>query len=908
MLNGMGSAKPLYPSTNGSDQRNGGPRYASAATNSCPPSHILEKHFSSPNEESHPRFNALNKTRPRSSALLNVNDPMAMHLLVETAIVDSTEYEILSYEEVDELKKEYNFLANRIDASKRKLALESKVRDAALSLSRLYSKKGRQRRSLLGGVSDVTKHTDEELMASNRKCEELSQELWRLNNRAVEIQRRLLQHGAGILGMTHQGGVKNLPKLPPSPNSPSGTFSSVNRRGTMSSMNVEFDDRSFYRTPDKLDEFGFFDQNPPADKSSRFQRGDARPSSPRGSTPSDDPYTARRLEEANRQLRTVLIQLTTNQALPPPGHVPVNGTLNSTRLPEQLALLEQNIKVLQQSNFHPPPSPGTPKPAHDLERTEAILSTLWDMLVMGEEEIRSQRRAKEHDPAANDYPKSEDELGDEEAGEFSISAFSAKVQALYTRATQLYAERSMLRQKVYQQRVHFETETEGLKEQHRARVDNLNEEFSTLGSQLEQFANIVNQRESDIMAASGKIKHLMNELDATHAEVQEKREEARNAREELTAVMEQLDIQRRKDQQRIMEDNAGRGKDSMALEAEKQARVEAEEGFIAQIREREEELTELRIQFDEVREDRDIAKAELGILTRENNERLQRLEGEIAALEEARRNVEEGKGQHLEKETAMREEMAEKEQQMAQMDEEMRGLEGKVAELSTKVALLKAELDSAYGSRQQRAAETAQAQAAAAALEAAGNRPQVVDPGLLQEVEALAMKNHELMVEIAQLKAEKTTPSTDSNLEKRCKLLQSELDGMLADFENLTKQSIEFESERMKLEALVDSLRTKCENLETNLADERVRWLGVRTPNDGKRGGRHAGDIPGENISTTVLRNEFREMTRNMRAEQTKVLRAEHDERRRLEGIVRNLKKEQLQRTGYISASTSSTQ
>ncbi|PUU75014.1 Up-regulated during septation-domain-containing protein [Tuber borchii] len=802
---------------------------------------------------------------------------MAMHLLVETAIVDSTEYEILSYEEVDELKKEYNFLANRIDASKRKLALESKVRDAALSLSRLYSKKGRQRRSLLGGVSDLTKHTDEELMASNRKCEELSQELWRLNNRAVEIQRRLLQHGAGILGMTHQGGIKNLPRLPPSPNSPSGTFSSVNRRGTLSSMNVEFDDRSFYRTPDKLDEFGSYDQSPPADKSSRFQRGDGRPpSSRRGSAPSDDPYTARRLEEANNQLRTVLIRLTSNQGLPSPGHVPVNGTLNGARLSDQLALLEQNVKVLQQSNFHPPPSPGKPKSAHDLERTEAILSTLWDMLVMGEEEIRSQRRTRGHDPIAEEYPESGDEL-DDEAGEFSISAFSAKVQALYTRATQLYTERSMLRQKVYQQRRHFETETEELKEQHHTRVDNLSDELSTLSSQLEQLANIVDQRESDIMTANGKVKNMMNELDATRAQVQEKREEARNAREELTAVMEQLDIQRRKDQQRIMEDNAGRGKDSMALEAEKQARAEAEEGFIAQIRDKEEELTVLQIQFDEVKEDRDITKVELDALTRENDERLQRLQGEIVALKEARRNVEDGKGQYLEKEGVMIKEMAEKEQQMARMDEEMRGLEGKVAELSTEVALLKAELDSAYGSRQQRAAETAQAQAAAAALEAAGKRPQVVDPGLLQELEALAMKNHELMVEIAQLKAEKTTSVADSNLEKRCKLLQNELDGMLADFENLTKQSIEFENERMKLEALVDGLRTKCENLETSLADERVRWLGIRAPNDGKLSGRHTGDIPGENTSTTVLKNEFKKMMRDMRAEQTKALRVCHD-------------------------------
>src|SRR5205807_5962516 len=130
-------------------------------------------------------------------------------------------------------------------------------------------------------------------------------------------------------------------------------------------------------------------------------------------------YTTRRLEEVNNQLRTVLIQLTTNQGLSSSGHVHVNGALSGTRLPNQLTLLEQNIKILQKSNLQPPPSPGKPKSAQDLERTEAILSTLWDMLVMGEEEIRSQRRAAGHDPIAEEYPKSGDELDDEEAGEFS---------------------------------------------------------------------------------------------------------------------------------------------------------------------------------------------------------------------------------------------------------------------------------------------------------------------------------------------------------------------------------------------------------------------------------------------------------------------------------------------------------
>jgi len=70
----------------------------------------------------------------RSSALLN--DPVAMHLLVETAIIDSQNYEILSFEELEVLKMEQQTLNSRIEAVQRKLTLESKLRDAAQSLNR----------------------------------------------------------------------------------------------------------------------------------------------------------------------------------------------------------------------------------------------------------------------------------------------------------------------------------------------------------------------------------------------------------------------------------------------------------------------------------------------------------------------------------------------------------------------------------------------------------------------------------------------------------------------------------------------------------------------------------------------------------------------------------------------------
>jgi hypothetical protein len=445
---------------------------------------------------------------------------MAMHLLVETAIVDSNVYEILSFEEVDELKKEHNFLTNRIDASKRKLALESKVRDAALSLSRLYSnKKARGRRSLLGGVSDVTKHTDEELTASNRKCEDLSQELWRLSNRAMEIQRRLLQHSAGILGMTHQSSIQQraYPSSSMPPGSPSSQYTLVNRNVTNSSLTVEFDDRSFYRTPDKLDDFGGYDRR---SSHTKFPQLDTGGASRRGSATIDDPYLGRRLEDLNIQVRNIVLQLTSAQGIPLPQHLQPNGSMGgSSSLQEQLTQLEQSINFIQQHPAPSPASPGSNFAAQELERTDTILSTLWDMLILGEEEVRSQKRALRQEGQNNvlEYPDSEDE--EDQHAEYSISTFSAKVQALYTRATTLREERTMLRQQNSQQRSRFEAESTALKEKHSSREDNLSHELSTLSSQLDAMSNIVEQREKEIMVAETKSKALSDELAIIRSEV-----------------------------------------------------------------------------------------------------------------------------------------------------------------------------------------------------------------------------------------------------------------------------------------------------------------------------------------------------------------------------------------------------
>ncbi|KAI0080839.1 hypothetical protein K474DRAFT_1588909 [Panus rudis PR-1116 ss-1] len=121
----------------------------------------------------------------RLSGLASVRDDLLMSLLASEAIVDSRGYEVLSSEEVEDLKKEQQVLSSRLEAMHKKLTLETKIRDAALSLSKANS-----------SYKTVGKKTDDQLDSANRKVETTQRELWKVSERANEIQRKLLEHRA----------------------------------------------------------------------------------------------------------------------------------------------------------------------------------------------------------------------------------------------------------------------------------------------------------------------------------------------------------------------------------------------------------------------------------------------------------------------------------------------------------------------------------------------------------------------------------------------------------------------------------------------------------------------------------------------------------------------------------------
>ncbi|KAL2127414.1 hypothetical protein VTI74DRAFT_10765 [Chaetomium olivicolor] len=208
-------------------------------------------------------YNLSNENRPQSSPLADLKDPIQVHLLTETALSDSKSFEILSQEEVDDLKKQVQSLSIRIEQARANLAIQSKYRDAAISMARLYSspKADGKRRSLLGNrMSDSAKEAEMERVASERRCEELATELFSLEKRLMEPQRRLLQHTAGILQMTHRASSKKSGEMPVGPmmngipGSPESLYTYTNARDSaeIPSDELDFDDKSLYLPLDQV--------------------------------------------------------------------------------------------------------------------------------------------------------------------------------------------------------------------------------------------------------------------------------------------------------------------------------------------------------------------------------------------------------------------------------------------------------------------------------------------------------------------------------------------------------------------------------------------------------------------------------------------------------------------------------
>ncbi|KAL8917118.1 MAG: hypothetical protein Q9208_008157 [Pyrenodesmia sp. 3 TL-2023] len=745
---------------------------------------------------------------------------------------ESRNYEILSIEELDDLKKELALFSSRIDATKRKLVLENKIRDAAQSFNRLdlpnnrdsyregfgRSPKG-HRRSVLGSrgsMSDMLNKDVDELAASTKKCEELATELWRLEKRMQDLQRRLLEHTAGVLQVTHTGFLKN--QTPPQSPDAFAHYMTGHESGVLNDRFYDFDDRSFYRTLDSLLDTGDGAQDPQADRRQGFAAQNQAILD-----------TEHRLESLTKTLKSSIAQARAGRdhELEDPTSRVDGHDAPEVLIQSHLDNLEKGVESMQRDRD------AAIDEARQLsarlrtqdERTGQYERTLIDL----SEELASR-------DSQRDSSGSEDSRGPSHSEEqFTLNGFSDKVRRLHSRHTHLREQKDILTRQIQQQR-----ELNG---------------------------------KSDAQKDS-QISELTTELEQIQMALEVKQREAKESQDELVLVTQHLDNAR---QEATLHEHQKETSAHNALEAEKEARREAEGHLLADLDARQNELHRLEAELADAKDDHGIAKAAMRAEIEESEKRVQQSITQVEAAKEA-------KAHHDAIEQNLREQIETKTQEAEKAHEEIKGLEGEMVRLHTELTVAKAELDGAYGTRAQRAAEMAS------------------NPALQKELDELNDHNSGLLREIASLKSgHDDLKSDNAELHQRVNTLQKELSDTIGEYETMTKASIEFERDREALEASLDQLRDRSEDLEAQLGEEKLKWMGVKSP---MAASSRDSSVPGS-TSANVLKNEFKKMMREMRTENMKALRLEQEERRRLETVIRTMKKDQTPGKSSLNQSVS---
>ncbi|KAH6633335.1 Up-regulated during septation-domain-containing protein [Boeremia exigua] len=904
--------------------------------------------------------------RKRSSDVLNT-DPVAMHLLVETAIGDSQYFDIMTVEEVEALKQEQKTLDSRLGTVRRKLESETKIRDATRSLTRLASKKGNgHRRGLSSKESNPVQGYEEDeqsqevLEASNKKVEEFIRELLEIESRMRMIDMQLLMHTAAVLQLTHRGPKKSSAFGQPSengiarPDSPASLETyEVGRANGIDDGEDTFDDRSFYRTPENLDSLMMALQNGTHHRSPSVDRQSQSLTT-----------MSRRLEELNERLRDLIVQANPGRnedyALPPQiqgdnadassidrqldfldqGLRDTNAELASIRsktrhsmsevegrlegINNQLYGVLSRAKTENAESLQPPPPitgggqadqfnymedalynleqtqdslndqldtlrsmPADNEGAEKAERYETTLTGLWQIIQAGEEEARERKRERRRvladDPDASDELSPDEDFNANES--FSLPAFSSKVQWLFSRAMGMKDKHSVLLRQIKQQR-ELNNKSDAQKEEQFQRLNDqlfsarsekktMEGELERAMGQLREFdeqkakANPPGMQETQERNAGleAQLINMQERLATFDKELKESRDRAVAYENQLkdvqeTAVSYQKRMQEAEERNATFEKERKDNEEVTSLYNVKSREIEGRSvGYEAQIRDAQERALSLEGQLREVQQARDESRADATARQAELVQSAAKLDELVTALKAATIESEAASARSLEATNALNDK-----------EEEYRNLEGEIVRLTTELTFAKAELDGAYGSRSQRAAES------------------LANPAIKKELDDLAEKNQSLLAELDALgRLQDVASQSEAEARQSERNLKVELSGMAAEYEALTRDAIHNEKDRDTLEAQIDKLRSEKEALERDLNDEKVKWLGVRSP--GTPGG------PGQQLdlgatSIRMMRDEFRKMMRERTSEGLKALRAEQEERRKLEAVVRQLRKE----------------
>lgn len=775
------------------------------------------------------------KPPARNSGSLNLNDPVAMHLLMETAIMDSKDFEILSFEELEHLKRERGFLRTKAEGAKRQYALEKKMHDAVKLMNRLspadaHPELRGKRSTFLGRRSSAAVPANDSTKATADKIEELAQEVKNLDSRLQEVERRILQHTAGILQFTHKGLKKNVRKneLPRSPES----MASQTRSQSGIDGGSDFDERSLYQVPDYVHDF-----HQSASRASRRVTREV--------PPIED--IALRLQAANAHLHAMVQRVVLTEYFEPPPEPTDEGLQGrvGAQIQAHLTYMAQGLDALDSA--HGTTASDMFEPQASSEQIQTLASKLNVML-----------------ERTNSVSKSPLLLQGESQGN-DLSSQLAHSAVVLDRLTQ--------------------------------RVDTLLEQKEILTRQIQQQRELNSKSDAQ---RDAHIRDLTEELENAKRLQAMSEKEMQQSNDQIELLMEQLD--KAKQDEQLLAQQRGMN-DKKALDAERIARKESETRLMEQLEAKQHAFAELQADHAKAEHDFELmsqhhiqqlneansAKEQAQLEIKQRNEELGALTSELKNLESQVARLQSAAVAKEQLELEVRQKAEELEATQA----EMREIESQIVQLQTELTMAKAELDAAYGSRAQRAADVS------------------MNPEIKKQIDDLQAEKARLVEELDLLtQAHETKGAGSAELQNKVNALQNkantqqkELKDMIEDYENITKANIEYEKERGQLEAMIDQLRDRCQGLESQINEDQVKWLGVKNT------------LPPETTSTMVLKNEFKKMMRDSRAESIKMvkvgdvacwhvdfttdirLQAEQEERRRLEAVIRALRKESGQNT-----------
>lgn len=781
--------------------------------------------------------------------------------------------------------------------------------------------------------SEQIREAERERVNSERRCEELAMELWGLEKRLMEPKQRLLSHTAGVLQLTHKG-PRNGDGRPQMPGSPESMATYSNFRNSLEAVKINhdlFDDRHLYKEFDRLDGFGMDGSrgggDPEADKrlaetqnkldqlchrlrevviKTLPQREDAynRPPHISSTEPagqhldeqlryldqnidvidSEQDAIMRKHDEADRAMEETIGDLNRevrSLLLPFDGSMPEPPDLTGRSLKQQLLYFQSTINTVE-SELRRAELTRSQAPSFggDDSNIQASLERVWNSIQESEADERRRRHQRRQTMLDNGQEPDEDEISDLDAPAepFSVLAFTAKVQDLYRSATRLKDQKDVLTRQIKQQR-ELNNKSDATRDREQAQLEAELKESRDAFNRLQDQSD---QLQAELMDIMEKLDKLRAGSDLWKAEKEKLEEETKELRdvllernEEIEGLEEQLDElklsksaasaqQMERAEQKIedltrqlssaesriaelTQDLTEKGKSSQEL-ALAEGRIKDLTSELASARETIAALqdklddTESSTRSDLARSSSRIQELEKTIADLQTNStKSSGLQKALVEQEQAVSNLHDAldqKEQQLENAT--------KALQTARKETEDATLE--LARLQTELTISRAELDGAYGTRAERAADIA------------------ANPLVQKEIDALLNSNMKLQEEV-------------QGKEGRVEELKRELGGLVEEYEGLVREGVEWEGERRRLEAEIDKLREEREGLEEKLGEERVKWLGVgagaASPLGSPRVSQGPGSVTGgrEMTSTSVLKNEFKKMMRDTRAESARALR-----------------------------------